>query len=335
MKEMGGEFWEIEQCCNPSCWWNNYPGEIRYYMSGRTAIDAVVKDIKLATNKTKFKVCLPKYCCDSMVFPFSNQGIEIGYYDSIETVKNNFDVILVLEYFGFQKESFDECIRNLKANGKIVIQDVTHSLLQERPYVDEANYIIGSFRKWTRMTNGGFAAKRGEFCYPQEIGVNTDFSKKRIDAANLKFRYMHGETIQKSTFLEGFKLAEEYLETKYIGYCMDQESIDAINQWDISYVIDKRRENAHYLYNNLKNVNFMYEFSSGSTPLFVPILFDDSLKRDSIRQYLISKDIYCPVHWPNAYPICDLELSLICDQRYSLEDMKYEVELINNFLEGS
>ena len=82
--------------------------------------------------------------------------------------------------------------------------------------------------------------------------------------------------------------------------------------------------------------------SNGDVPLFVPIFIKKDY-RDRLRDYLIAHQIYCPVHWPiSEYhrkvtnyekTIYDEELSLICDQRYSREDMEREAKTIRNFFE--
>ena len=65
-------------------------------------------------------------------------------------------------------------------------------------------------------------------------------------------------------------------------------------------------------------------------------------KRDALRSYLLSRDIYCPVHWPlseqhvglseRAKEIYAEELSLVCDQRYKDEDMERTVQEIQKFM---
>ena len=73
--------------------------------------------------------------------------------------------------------------------------------------------------------------------------------------------------------------------------------------------------------------------------MFVPVLVPDG-KRDALRQYLMQNEIYCPIHWPisdlhrldkRTGQIYENELSLVCDQRYSQEDMYHMVTLINRF----
>ena len=95
-----------------------------------------------------------------------------------------------------------------------------------------------------------------------------------------------------------------------------------------------RRSNAHVLYKGLDGlIQFLFSEEDMDCPLFVPVLLEH---RDQIRQVMIDNKIYCPVHWPkpdgcnsNLY---DMELSLICDQRYGEEDMMRIVKVLKGFL---
>ena len=48
-------------------------------LSGRTALELVARDL-IAERKIR-SVCLPAYCCDSMLFPFQRSGLELRFYD--------------------------------------------------------------------------------------------------------------------------------------------------------------------------------------------------------------------------------------------------------------
>ena len=72
-------------------------------------------------------------------------------------------------------------------------------------------------------------------------------------------------------------------------------------------------------------------------PLFVPILYKN---RNELREYLIKKEIYCPIHWPKPFKeneisnlLYEKEISLVCDQRYTADDMKRIVKEIKGFIE--
>ena len=67
-------------------------------------------------------------------------------------------------------------------------------------------------------------------------------------------------------------------------------------------------------------------------PTFFPMLVD---KRDELREYLKTKEIYLPVHWPKPEgvenPIYDRIISIPVDSRYDKEDMERVAEEINGF----
>lgn len=77
------------------------------------------------------------------------------------------------------------------------------------------------------------------------------------------------------------------------------------------------------------------EMGDRDVPMFVPVLVKKQL-RNELRQYLIKNEVYCPIHWPSelggADKLYDCELSLVCDQRYGIEDMKREMTLIREFI---
>ena len=68
-------------------------------------------------------------------------------------------------------------------------------------------------------------------------------------------------------------------------------------------------------------------------PLFVPVLLEN---RDKVRKHLTENKIYCPVHWPKPEGadsnIYDMELSLICDQRYGVNDMERIVSVLSEVI---
>ena len=103
---------------------------------------------------------------------------------------------------------------------------------------------------------------------------------------------------------------------------------------DVEHQRRIRRENARVLYEGLSGkVQFMFPIEDMDCPLFVPVLLPN---RDEVKAHLTKNEIYCPVHWPKPKGcdsnIYDLELSLICDQRYGIEDMERIVSVILELL---
>jgi dTDP-4-amino-4,6-dideoxygalactose transaminase len=99
--------------------------------------------------------------------------------------------------------------------------------------------------------------------------------------------------------------------------------------------------NANLLRNALSDLLIFPELKNTDCPMFVPIIVPNS-KRNELRTYLIEHDIYCPVHWSISGHhrlsekerfLYDNELSLVCDQRYTEEDMSRMVDTIRLFLQ--
>ena len=75
-------------------------------------------------------------------------------------------------------------------------------------------------------------------------------------------------------------------------------------------------------------------YSEKSVPLFVLIFLN---KQKDVRNAFFSDNIFTPIHWSyeskdlngdKKNPIYDKELSLIYDQRYSLEDMERQIRVL-------
>lgn len=333
-REIGSEFWKVETEKEN----NFFPDETIWFSSGRTALRAIIKDIRI-NHKVK-TVSLPSWCCDSMIIPFVEEGLDVLFYPVYfengklkQDINKDTDIIFVMDYFGY---SSDLTVENVK---KIVIRDLTHSVFSKK--YDDADYYFGSLRKWTGIYTGGFALKNGSW------NINLDFSATdncyislRKQGMKQKAKYMLGEYENKD-FLKIFHEAEVYLDTTKditVGY---SEDILKSKTLDINLIRKKRQENAKFLLENIKfdkNIQPIFtEFKNGDVPLFVPILVND---RNQLRKKLIDSSIYCPVHWGVSIHhdlnqvenyIYNHEISIVCDQRYDIDDMQRICDVINEW----
>ncbi|MEG1781527.1 MAG: hypothetical protein RR242_09510, partial [Clostridium sp.] len=123
-------------------------------------------------------------------------------------------------------------------------------------------------------------------------------------------------------------------------YASTAEDLERIKELDIEFLRKKRRENAKVLLQILSELAFFPNLEQNDCPLFVPISVPYG-KRDALKQYLITQQIYCPGHWPVSQLhtltaqtkfIYESELSIVCDQRYDIEDMKRISNEITTFL---
>lgn len=345
-KEIGSEFWL--ECPNED------KGSV-YVLSGRTAIDLILQDMA-ASECHMNAVYMPAWCCDSMLQPFKDRSVNICFYDvSYENghlsyhidFEQQADIFFVTNYFGFKNTISEEVIQNFKERGCVVIYDRTHSLFQEDDkYVDLADYSFASIRKWMGVPCGAYVSKKNR---PLLIPPLNDYLylSEKVDAMKLKAGYIHGDTsIPKQVFLNYYNTFSLHLAESYQDFKMDDLSLYLWLRENKANLKMRRKENAAFLLTHLKDipqVQTMCQELGSDCCLFVPIFFETEEERERVRSYLISKSIYCPIHWPKpniiknsmrVNGIYNHELSLICDQRYDVDDMSRILDTMKEVLDN-
>jgi len=303
MKEIGSEFWSnpLSQIGNQHLVrkWN---GDIRYFLSGRTALYALLEDIAHTGNrKTAY---LPSYCCHTMIEPFVRLGFPVDFYPVIFNgeqfqaeidASHHCDVVLVMDYFGFTGDKYQY------PPDALIIRDMTHVLLSESAVTDDADYLFASFRKWGAVAGAGAVCKnKGKFGDAVTLSpCNAEYIKKRNAAYQMKATYMAGASNDKSPYLTVFSEAEELLERDYIGYMADEASLTAASEALCEANAQLRRNNAVALIAGLEGLQLVHpvfpHLGANDVPLFVPVAVRAG-KRDALRAHLIRNNVYCPVH---------------------------------------
>ena len=331
--EIGSEFWDVPIIEKE----NHIFDKATWFVSGRAAFRSILQQIKIENAGLKpLKVALPSYLCESMIEPLIKEDVEYKFYSV--SFKDGFfrcnysniddcNIILVIDYFGYDALSND-----FPRSNKTIIRDLTHSIFTKN--YNDADYYFGSMRKWAGFLSGGFAWNReGRIFEPTEIA--SDYIALRKKAMDLKSDYIDGKTNSKD-YLNVYRGAEYLLENCDIAIS-DSNDIKNAKHLDIEFIKVTRRNNAAVLIDGLADICLITSLNPNDCPLFVPIVIDE---REKLRKYLIDRNIYCPIHWPKPYKnqnesddLYGRELSLVCDQRYSTDDMKRIVSTVREFLE--
>lgn len=344
ISEIGSEFW-IENALKTHL--TERDGV--YCLSGRTAIDLILQEI-LKKRDVK-SVAMPAWCCESMIAPFLAHGIEVRFYDYGHTenteitdynlttdLTDSTDIFYLTNYFGYENTLGVEKIRKIRNKGSIILYDRTHSfLMEDKEYKELSDYSFASIRKWMGVIGGAVV----EGIDKPELKDCPYFSIKEKAMLDKNCYLMGDNSIKKDEFLAAFGEFGHQLAEDYCDYAMDDLSYTLYKQENLQRMKQLRKENAAYIHYNLKGVQFMYEFTEKSMPLFVPVLFETKEQRDYVRKKLIEQQIYCPIHWPQPkqipteFKVNDIvsrELSLICDQRYGLSDIKREINILMDLI---
>lgn len=332
MREIGSEFWEVPIQNKDNC---VFPQSTQWFLSGRSALQAIIKELKGCHT-----VAMPSWCCDSMVKPFSDAGIEVHYYPVYcdvglaQRVCLENDILFLMDYFGYTGSQ-----PNLNGYKGIVIRDLTHSLFSNT--YSDADYYFGSLRKWCGVWTGGYAWTQSGQKLNTGKSFDYNYIALREKAMQLKNYYINSQGGTDKGYLAIYSEAEEILER--IGIIPAPErDIQLAHRLNVEYIKSRRRTNAEILRDAFSDWLLFPEIKDSDCPMFVPILVPDG-RRNALREYLIQHEIYCPVHWPvSKYHRIDErtevlymnELSLVCDQRYTEENMNKIVDTIRTFWKG-
>lgn len=336
MREIGSEFWNVPTTEKEN---NVFPEYTQWFLSGRSALQAIIRELEGCQT-----VAMPSWCCDSMVKPFIDAGIDVHFYPVYWQngltweICLDMDILFLMDYFGYTSP-----VPNLCSYKGIVIRDETHSLFSAT-YCD-ADYYFGSLRKWCGVWTGGYAWARDR----HRLGIEADdigYVSLREEAMRLKKSYLHGyvnkegNRVNDKSYLKVFEEAENILDHVRIAPAADRD-VYVAKRLDVELIRFRRRANAEVLRKAFPDWLIFQEMVSTDCPMFVPVLVPDG-KRDELRKHLIQNDIYCPIHWPvsdyyklneQEQYIYDNEISFVCDQRYREDDMLRMVETIKTFME--
>lgn len=314
---------------------NSYTQDKYFYSSGRCALYAILNDISI--DNKDMEVLIPNYLCESIIKIVEDLGFESDFYhigndfridfSSLHFKSDKKTILLLIDYFGMVDLSTDiKKIRELYPE-LLIIADCVQAFFSLNDY--DADYCFTSIRKWFACPDGALVAKK-----KSESIHNIDLS----DGIWWKYKYAgnilkeYPEIIDDNIILNLLDRGEKYLDKNYL--CNWNEiSKKVFLQLDLENIRRVRKKNAEYLHENLKDLNVKHLYMKDRIPLFIPILIE---QRDELRKLFFEKNIFTPVHWPNKYNIAnnlyDMELSLICDQRYTLEEMEKQIDVIKKII---
>ncbi len=309
-----------------------------YYSSGRAALYQILKSIP----SNKKHIWLPDYLCATIVKSVASAGFSYSFYElnnSFETEPialseagfKDGDAILLINYFGLQHlQSVTSRIRK-EFPTAIIIEDDVQAFFEfnERPNPD-ADYRYTSLRKTFPVTDG--APVFTKYPMPKVSGVNS-FAPLKLEASYMKFN--RDSLKNDNEYLALFKQGNDLIDSN-LNSTISKESKAIYAGSDLSEVKRKRRANADYILAALSNMGIqtILPVPDDAIPLFVPIWLE---KRDEVRKRLFEQEVFCPVHWPTegielkrGNEMFKHELSVICDQRYNMDDMCKIINCIKN-----
>ncbi len=339
MKEFGSDF----HCCDYTLKDSNQSEEfsdIRYYSSGRHALEAII-----CQEKWK-RIWIPSYFCYEVIDYLSGLEIEIKLYSDNPlvdyediTIKSlpfeNGDVLLRMNYFGY---------RTVRSNKELfipVIEDHTHDIISDWALNSDADWCIASIRKTLPVVTGGILWSPLKKDLPQQI-ESTKYCEQmaniRYEAMQRKREYLK-KGGDKNIFRNKYILSEELIEKLSLSG-MDKKSLEIFQSININHWTSTRKENWITAYNILSDkFNIIKPHGVNNNPFSLILLCDSLDDREKLRRYLIENSIFPAVLWKvqentifdSSRDFSNRMLSLHCDARYTKSDIEQMCEIINAY----
>lgn len=332
---------------------------IRYTASGREAIALALQSFGQKHPDALKRCLLPGYMCDSVFFPFERAGWELHFYHLDRKLEADAEelnqlirqigptLILVHPYYGVDTwRTVRPFFREWRKQGSCIMEDVTQSYYLEDTGV-EADYCVGSLRKWYAVPDGGFVATDEEL--PGNGMVpGGEFTRKKGEALCDKWKYLHRQMEEeqrqalKAEFLRKNRETEAWLDA-YDGIsAISEESAAVLSQINEEECKGRRKENCAYLHGHLAGrtqVRPVFGENDKAAPLYYPVYAKD---RDELQKYLALRGVYAPTLWPIGKENADILsqderyifehiLALPIDQRYGKREMERVVEVLDQY----
>lgn len=327
----------------------------RFTGSGREAIALALRSLE-ADRPGLNKCCLlPAYMCDSVFFPFLRAGWRIHFYHLDEELAADPEslggqvehirpgLLFIHPYYGMDTwKPLRPLLPRWQAEGVCIMEDVTQSYYLETAG-READYVVGSLRKWYPIPDGGFVASHRPL--PEALSDHREFVGSRLQVLTEKWEYLHGmgEPEEKRARKEDYLGQNRRLEEELDGYAgisrLSEVSARLLARTEEGECRRRREENHRFLLHKIlhspgikeSGIRPLPSRQEGAAPLYLAVCAGD---RDGLQAYLRERNIFAPVLWPPGEEnegcltekerrVYDHLLALPIDQRYGQEEMGY------------
>lgn len=314
-------------------------------------------DIAQSTSSTNKRVLIPAYTCQTVITPFEEAGWDCEYYGIKKNLRIDIhhlqqliedylpSLIVAHPFFGMDlNEEEQATLQAIHDKGIIVVIDLTQCLFskQSTPFAD---YVVGSYRKWFPIPDGGFLIQSNTTPHIQQpLDDNVKFTERELEAMYLRGHYFKfGDQRVKKISIRLSKEADHMAEKGIKPHRMSPIAYQLFLQQDQVMNQKKRFKNYTFLFKHIKESNRVAKVCDNlnhvtTAPLYFTIYVEG---RPDLQRQLAQDAIYAPVIWPvedervlinnETKYIYDHLLAIPCDQRYGNDDMQRAVNIINHY----
>ncbi len=254
-----------------------------YFSSGRAAFAWLLQEVVRPR-----RVWLPTFVCWSLISTLQQKfpSLPLLFYTvdrqlkptlaeaggrKIQPLPEPGDALVYIHYFGHRNSAPGI------PSGCTLLEDVSHTLIPPCP--SSGQYSFGSLRKTFRIADGGVI--RGQFhpIYEPDDGITAWLRNCSRDWRDLRE-------------------AENRMDRNWHISDMSSRSMASMLSVDLDAASAGRQRNQRFLDLHFPVGQPQVVFDSDETPLLQNVLLPDQQTRDSLRNFLMTRGIFCSIHWP-------------------------------------
>ena len=345
---VGGEFW-VDPCYQTDS--VTIPAVGMTYLNGGEAALRLICDY-LSSQGVR-EILIPSYMCPTVADAFDRYGFAYTFYsirdnfridlDDLLKKLPGFEVLYVINYFGYGFTDEEVAVLNqFKAQGMLVIEDDAQGGFNR---ASMANVRFNSLRKIVPYDGSLFYSDRD---LSRNLAKFAGLPNHRLPVIR-QFRQTFARLLADGAedFDELNPLFDQserhyYADLAVLG---DPDERAAVERLDWTAIEATRKANHQRLCDRLADVPEIEivfpKVSPYGPPLGFPVYVRNG-QRDALLAYLRERQVYPIVHWdilndprinkiPETVAMSARIVTLILDQRFSLEDVDYEASVVRAF----
>jgi len=317
MKPIGGYF-ELELARGKEL----HTSAVRLH-TGRNCLEYILKAYKYK------KILLPNYICEVVLEPISALGLEYEFYSIDENLNpimpvgiDSATAFLYVNYFGIKQKTVVELSQKVKN----LIVDNTQAFYAATPTNASS---FNSARKFFGVADGAYLFCEARLSERFPVATSIDRMAHLVKRIETGPESGYADYLTNDSALQNLPIQMMSSLTHRILDSIDYEESRRVRVENFSYLQDQLGEMNH--------LTIDVDLANG-VPMVYPLLTNST----SIRKTLIDNKIFVAKYWPNkegwykssSYEVYlrDNLLAIPIDQRYSLEEMSYIVQVIKSNL---
>lgn len=302
----------------------------QYFLNLRCALKVLCDVLR------PLSVWLPSYLCDSLLDPFLHNRVPTRFYavDSnlkletsawIDELREN-DLVIAIHYFGFANGEFPA--PEIKKRGALVVEDASQALFVTQQFAESA-CILYSPRKFLGVPDSGVMVSNRSTGTEEVALEEPPIKWWKLAVATVQNRRDFDLSGGTNSWFSLFQRVESQFPLgSYAASGLSKMLVSCGTNY--GSIRARRRENYLRLLAQLGEYALFPELPPDIVPLGFPVRVDPRT-RDLVLRRLYEKNIYPPVHWridgvvphvfASSHALAQAIMTLLCDQRYTSEDM--------------